>query len=114
MTSNAAIMMRLFCCITFARLDPLVVVSTTGVCAGFCWIMRVAVADWTLPAEVPVTVSVYAPGLAVEFDRSRLSVDVYGGIADWVVKLLRTSPGQPITVNETGAGVPDTATTDTT
>jgi hypothetical protein len=78
------------------------------------WIMRVAVADWTLPAAVPVTVSVYGPGLAVDVDRSRLSVDVKGGVPDWVVKLLRTSPGKPITLNETGTGLPATGMTDTT
>jgi hypothetical protein len=61
-----------------------------------------------------MTVSVYAPGLVAEFDRVRLRVDVYGGVPDWVVKLLPTPFGKPSTVNETGMGVPDTGITDTT
>jgi hypothetical protein len=44
--------------------------------------MRVAVADFMLREEVAWTVSVYAPALAEDVVRSRLSVDVYGGIAD--------------------------------
>lgn len=76
--------------------------------------MRVAGADWALPAAFPRTVIAYAPGLAVELDRSRLRVDVYGGVPDGIVKLLLTLAGKPITVNETGTGVPDTGRTDTT
>jgi hypothetical protein len=38
--------------------------------------MRVAVEVFTLPPAVATTVSVYAPALAEEAERSRLSVDV--------------------------------------
>jgi len=114
--SRATIMSKLFCCSTSDQLDPLVAVCevVVCVCAAFSLIKRVAVADLTLPPAVATTVNVYAPALAEDVDRSRLSVDVYGGVADWVVKLLCTSPGNPITVNETGTGLPASGSTETT
>jgi hypothetical protein len=64
-----------FCCSTSDQLDPLIVVCEVVACAAFAVITRVAVAVFTFPAAVARMVSVQAPALAEEVDRSRLRVD---------------------------------------